>query len=561
MTTITELSERYVDELARIDPVGAARGMGVGGDLHNLTDYSPDGLAAWAELLRRTAADLRAAEPADEAERLGRLFVLGEVEGELGVFESGEQERLVSALVGPPAAVRMSFDLLEMSTTEDWERIADRLDAVPATMAGYQASLARGAAAGRVAAKAVVEAVVDQCRTWAEGDGWFSAYVAEGSGDHPAAGADADDTIDAALDERLRTAARAAGAAYGALGAWLATDYLAQATDDAGVGEERYRTWARASLGGMVDLDDTYAWAWDELGRLEAEKAIECDRILPGAGFAEVQELLVNDPDRCIHGVDAYRQWLQDISDDATSRLNGWQFDIPEPLLRCEISIPPEGSAAAAYYTPPSEDLSQPGRTWFPALGRTMFPTWDEVTTAYHEAVPGHHLQLGSTRVAPLIRAHRVGFNSAHGEGWALYAERLMDELGFFDTPDTRLGFLASQAFRTVRVVVDIGLHTGRTIPAGWPHAGERWNQAIAEEYLRSAGGLTPAFAESEALRYLSWPGQAITYKVGERAWLDGREAARETAGPDFDLKAWHARSLDLGALGLDDLRVELSSG
>ena len=133
-----------------------------------------------------------------------------------------------------------------------------------------------------------------------------------------------------------------------------------------------------------------------------------------------------------------------------------------------------------------------------------------------------------------------------------------MDELGFFDTPETRLGFLASQAFRAVRVVIDIGLHTGRTIPAGWPYAGERWAPAIAEAYLQQAGGLTPAFAESEVRRYLSWPSQAITYKVGERVWLEGREAARAAAGAAFDLKAWHARALALGPLGLDDLRREL---
>jgi uncharacterized protein (DUF885 family) len=327
------------------------------------------------------------------------------------------------------------------------------------------------------------------------------------------------------------------------------------------VGEDRYRVWRRSNLGADPDLDDTYEWGWAELARIEAEKQEECDRILPGEGFEAVRQLLSTDPARCIEGVDAYRQWLQDISDDATARLNGSQFDIPEPLLRCEIGIPPEGSAAAPYYTPPTEDLSQPGRTWFPALGRTTFPMWDEVTTAYHEAVPGHHLQLGTTRLAPLIRAHRVGFQSAHGEGWALYAERLMDELGFFDTPDTRLGFLSSQAFRAVRVVVDIGLHTGRVIPEGWPGDGSRWTPEIAVEHLERAGGLSRPFAESEVQRYLSWPGQATTYKLGERTWLESRQAARANAGAAFDLKAWHARALDLGALGLDALAAELVTG
>jgi uncharacterized protein (DUF885 family) len=545
MASITEISEAYVEELSQLDPVRAARGMGVGGDLHHVTDWSPEGHAARAELFGRTASALRAAEPVDEAERLGKLFLLDEVEGELGLHDAGEAQALVSAIVGPPAALRMSFDLLARASEDDWVRVADRLDGVAATLAGHRRSLDEAAVRGVVATRSVVATVAEQCRTFGEGDGWFAGYVEAFGGN-------------GALRDRLAAGARAAGAAYAELGEWLGTEHLARAATEPGVGPDRYRVWLRANLGQDLDLDDTDAWAWAELERLEAEKLEECGHILPGAGFEAVRDLLSTDPDRCVHGVDAYRQWLQDVSDDATARLDGNQFDIPPPLLRCDIGIPPEGSAAAAYYTPPTEDLSQPGRTWFPALGRTMFPTWDEVTTAYHEAVPGHHLQLGTTRLAPLIRAHRVGFHSAHGEGWALYAERLMDELGFFDTPDTRLGFLASQAFRTVRVVVDIGLHTSRTIPAGWPGEGTRWTPDAAVGYLQRIGGLSAAFAESEVQRYLSWPGQATTYKLGERTWLSSRAEARAAAGPSFDLKAWHARALDLGALGLADLATEL---
>jgi uncharacterized protein (DUF885 family) len=544
--SVTEISERYVDGYARLDPVRAARSMGVGLDEPRLTDYSPDGVAALGDLLAGVERDLAAAEPVDEAERLGKLFLLEQVRGELAIVDSGERGALLSALVGPPAQVRMSFDLMPRQGEEAWERVLGRLSSVPDALAGHRTSLEHSLDDGLAATGSVVETVADQCEAWATGDGWFATYVAPyGDGAQRAA---------------LDGAARAAAAAYGELAAWLRSSYLPRARTDPGVGVDRYRTWARAGLGSALDVDDTYAWGWEELARIEGDKRAECDRIAPGASFDEVRELLSTDPARCIDGLDAYRAWLQEVSDAATATLDGWQFDIPEPLRRCDIGIPPEGSAAAPYYTPPSEDLSQPGRTWFPALGRTRFPTWDEVTTAYHEAVPGHHLQLGTTRLVPLVRAHRLGFQNAHGEGWALYAERLMDELGQFATPDTRLGFLASQAFRAVRVVVDIGLHTGRTIPDGWPGAGSAWTVELAEEHLRQAGGLTEAFARSEVQRYLSWPAQAITYKVGERSWLAGREAAREAAGDEFDLKAWHARALALGALGLDDLERELGA-
>ena len=529
MAEISDLSSRYVDQLAAIDPVRAAR-MGVDRGDADLTDYSPEGIERVAALMRSTASTLRAAEPADEAERLGRLFLLDQIDGELRLIEAGERERQVSILVSPPSSIRMVFDLMPRADDDDWSRIGARLAKVPQALAGYRATLEAGIESGRVAARRSALATAEQCTTWAEG--YFGSFPPQ-----------------------VEDAARIAGSAYGELASWLRTTYAPAATDDVGVGEERYRAWVEAMLGTELDLDETYAWGWAELDRIETEKRAECQRILPGAPYEEVRDHLNRDPAQLVEGVDAYRQWLQDISDEATARLNGWQFDIPEPLLRCDIGIPPEGSAAAAYYTPPSEDLSQPGRTWFPTVGKTVFPMWDQVTIAYHEAVPGHHLQLGMIRLLPLTRAHKLGFQSAHGEGWALYAERLMDELELFTTPATRLGFLSSQAFRAVRIVVDIGLHTGRALPDG-----RAWTPELASEHLQRYGGYPKALTDSEVLRYISWPAQATTYKLGERAWLAGRDAARSQQGDDFDLKRWHAGALALGALGLRDLEAELAT-
>jgi len=528
MPSISDISSRYIDEVIGLDPVRATR-MGADRDTTALTDYSPAGVEAFADLYRRTLTELKATEPVDEPERLGRLNLIDTLEAELGLLELGERERQVSILAAPPSSVRTVFDLMPKETDDDVARVAARLGNVAGALAGYRATLQAGIDSGRTASKRSALAVAEQCATWAEG--YFTTFPA---------GAE--------------RAAREAGAAYAELGSWLRTTYAAAATDDVACGEERYAAWSRSMLGTTLDLDETYAWGWAELERIEREKTEECERILPGAsGFEEVRDHLNRDPAELLHGADAYRDWLQDISDAATARLNGWQFDIPEQLLTCEIGIPPEGSAAAAYYTAPSEDFSRPGRTWFPTVGKTEFPKWDQVTIAYHEAVPGHHLQVGMTRLLPLIRSHKFGFNSAHGEGWALYAERLMDELELFETPPDRLGFLASQAFRAVRVVVDIGLHTGRPLPDG-----RAWTPEIASEHLQRHGGYAKPFADSEVLRYISWPAQATTYKLGERAWLRGRDAARAAHGDAFDLKRWHADALALGALGLADLESEL---
>ena len=165
------------------------------------------------------------------------------------------------------------------------------------------------------------------------------------------------------------------------------------------------------------------------------------DRIVPGEPLDDVVAYLDDAPDRAIEGVDKFRQWLQDLLDTTVEQLNGVHFDIPEPVQRVEAMIAPDGGAAAMYYTGPAEDFSRPGRTWYPTLGKTRFPLWREVSICYHEGVPGHHLQIAQVRYLAdsLTRFQRtLAGCSGHAEGWALYAERLMGELGYLDDPDER---------------------------------------------------------------------------------------------------------------------------
>jgi len=329
-----------------------------------------------------------------------------------------------------------------------------------------------------------------------------------------------------------------------------------------GVGREAYLRGARAYLGADVDPEEAYAWGWEELARIEAEMAAEADRVLPGAtpaqAFAHLEE-----HGAAIEGVDEAVRYLQGLMDSAIADLDGRVVDVAEPVRRVEAMIAPPGSAAAPYYTRPSLDFARPGRTWLPTLGRTRFPLFDLVSTWYHEGVPGHHLQLGTWayRSGALSRYQTsVGSVSANTEGWALYAERLMDELGYFANPGVRLGYLDNQRMRAVRVVIDIGMHLGLRVPAGDPHAGEVWTPELGEAFFAARSGSPAAFVHSEVIRYLGWPGQAISYKLGERAWLAGREAARRRRGDAFDLRAWHTAALGLGSLGLDDLERELSA-
>lgn len=547
MSTVADLSSQYIDDLAAADPILAARALGIGRNGAGMTDYSPEAMTARRDLMAATRDALATATYDTDTERRGRVFLTELLSAEIELVDAGERDALVSILTGVPAGVRAAFDLASPSTADETAAIIERMSKVPDAIASHRRTLARGRDRGMVASQRSTRAVIEQLETWGgtTSPGWFTGFAA---------------TLPQANAADAQRAGAAADAAYRDLATWLRDEYLEHAQPHDGVGAERYQVWARALLGTRLDLDEVYDWGWSELAHLETQQAETAAQVTPGATYDEVRHTLENDPAHSIDGVDAWRAWLQEVTDDAISRLNGVHFDIPAPLLTCVVTIPPEGGAAAPYYTGPTEDLSSPGRIWFPTVGATRFPTWDAVSTVYHEAVPGHHLERGGTRLLPLTRAQRLLGTSGHLEGWALYAERLMDELGFLEDPKFRLGYLSAQAFRAARIVIDVGLHTHRTIPAGWPHAGERWTYEVAVEYLERASGRTGPFCESEVLRYLSWPSQATCYKLGERTWLAGRAGAQQRAGGTFDLKAWHRDALALGPLGLDDLATELGT-
>lgn len=556
LTAIFALSDRYIDEAAQLDPC-LATSLGVAGHETQLTDFSPDGCAARAALDRRCLHTLSSLEPSNEADRLAKDVMTERLQVGLDAFDAGEWERTLNIMYAPSNIVRGTFDLMSRSGEQAWADIAARLAAVPACLQGIAATLDAGRRSGRLAARRQALAVAAQSQTWAD-NRWFDSLVHE---------AKAQQGLPEAALSDLEQGAALANEAYASFAGYLRDQYAADASENDGVGLERYRLAARNSLGADLDPDEMYDWAWEDFASLRAQIVQTCERVRPGASFAEVLDLLETDPAWAVQGADAYRAWLQELTDAAIERSLAY-FDIPEPMRRCEVHLAPEGSGAAAYYTSPSEDFSRPGGTWWPTLGRTHFPIWGEVTTCYHESVPGHHLQLAYAihQADTLSRYQRNAFLSGHGEGWALYAERLCDELGWFDDPAHRLGFLCGQMLRSVRVIIDIGMHLGARIPAGTTlidgtpfHGGEVWTPDLAYQFALSETGSPPAFVASEIDRYLGWPAQAISYKIGEREWLRARADAQARLGSSFDLKAFHMFALGLGVVGLAALRTELA--
>lgn len=551
-----QVADAYVDALIELDPITGTY-LGVPDSARRLPDYSPAGQEALADLARATLdrlgeAEARPGADSDIERRCARLL-RERLTAELAVHDAQEHLRAVSNLHSPAHAVRGVFTVMPTETEDDWAAVAARLRAVPAALEGYRASLAEGLRRDLPAGPRQVTTVVGQLGEWVgasgTGRGWFADFAAGGP---------------EALRAELDGAAAEATAAFAALRDWL-RDVYGPAVEGAPdvVGRERYRRWARMWNGTDLDLDEAYAYGWSEYHRLYAEMRTEAEKILPGATPWEALRHL-DEHGQAIEGVEETRAWLQGLMDQAIEALDGTHFDLAERVKRVESMIAPPGSAAAPYYTQPSVDFSRPGRTWLPTMGETRFPVYDLVSTWYHEGVPGHHLQLAQwTHVADRLSRYQatVGMVSANAEGWALYAERLMDELGFLTDSEQRLGYLDAQMMRAVRVIIDIGMHLELEIPADSPfHPGERWTPELAQEFFGRHSGRPADFIESELVRYLGMPGQAIGYKLGERAWLAGREAARKAHGDAFDAKSWHMTALSQGSLGLDDLVAELSA-
>jgi uncharacterized protein (DUF885 family) len=543
-TALDHLVEAYLDEYVALDPI-VATAIGISGHETELPDLSPDGLATIAALRQRTLRALAEAGPEDSVDRV----TLAAATAELNVAEQiralGAEESRLAILGSPVQEVRMVFDLMATSTADDWSTIATRLGRVSDAIEGYLASLRTAAARGDISPRRQVEACIEQCDKNTGGDGFFAQLVA-GAGEVPA-------SVRADLDR----GARAASDAYARLRTFLAEELLPEAPTTDAVGAERYAVSSRSFLGSAVDLQETYVWGQKELARITDLMAQTAARIKPGASIREAMAYLDTDPNHKLVGDDALQAWMQDKSDAAIAALAGTHFDIPHPIRTLECRIAPT-KTGGMYYTAPSEDFSRPGRMWWSVPeGVTEFSTWRELSIVYHEGVPGHHLQIAQTvyRRDLLNRWRRMGsWVSGHGEGWALYAEWLMADLGYLDDPGDFLGMLDSQSLRAARVVLDIGIHCGFDAPA--EVGGGAWNYDKAWRFLTAHSSNAEALLRYELDRYLGWPGQAPSYKVGERLWLSLRDEVRRREGDAFDLTAFHRRALDIGSVGLDVLHA-----
>jgi uncharacterized protein (DUF885 family) len=550
MPSIDDIAAEYVERAAALDPCYATY-AGIAGHDHELADLGADGFAGRAGLDRSTLAALDTAEAPDPRGQVARAAMRERLALAVECYDAGDTTSELNTLSSWVQRVRKVFDLMPTEGEEAAANIAKRMAAVPRAYRQLSATLLNAARDGRPATRRQVEEVVGQCAAWARpGDSFYSGLVGRLT------------AVPDSLREELGTATRMATATPAKFCAFLDRELMPLASEQDACGPEVYARASRYFLGAAVDLREAYAWSWEEIARLRAEMARVSNQIHPGATVQEAVAILDQDPAWRVEGRENFRAWMQEHAERTISELHGKHFDIPRPAHRIEAVIAPTNDGGI-YYTEPSEDWSRPGRMWWSVPdGVETFSTWKEVTVVYHEGVPGHHLQISHAMAdrESLNRWQRMSWVSGHGEGWALYAERLMGELGYLDDPGAYLGMLDSQQLLTAQVALDIGVQLELDVPrgTGW-REGERWNAEIAWEFLRAHSSWDERQLRSELRRCLGLPGQAPSYKLGERIWLQAREDAMARAGGAFSLKDFHAKALSLGAMGLDPLREALA--
>lgn len=520
-----------------------------------LDDNTPAGRKAarqdFVSLLKRARALARGGLTAEQTVTLAALrFELEQlIEGYALGFRSGSNllfwDWQVDHMDGPETTIGTSVELAQpMRGDQDALALLARMHAVPAYFDNHVSDLRRGRAAGKISARVPVEKAIAQ----------LSDLMAAPPGKSPFAVA-AGRLPAQVRKKRLPQILAAVGAqvypAYRRYRDFLKTEILPQA---------RAR---RIGLGGLPGGVKTYRYAIrfhttldatpEQLHAVGLKELAGIDRkikkIALRAGHSgSVRSFLHaarNDPKN-------FFSTRREILDKTNTLVGEIQARLPEVfgvLPKTPMEVRPceagkEKNDVAARYYPPPEDFSRPGiysiNTYKPATR----PRFTMAALAAHEAVPGHHLQLAlalERKSLPAFRRNSV--STAFVEGWALYAERLADEMGFYKDDLSRLGMLTLQAWRAARLVLDTGLHA------------KSWSRQKAIDFLKARSPLSEHEIEAEVDRYTIWPGQALAYMVGQLEILSLREESRRKLGTRFDLRRFHDQVLGAGAIPLKVLR------
>jgi uncharacterized protein (DUF885 family) len=547
MASSRDIADRYHSEWLAVHPL-AASVYGIPGYEDRVPDASEAGDAAWRTTLQHLVSEASGTTGIDlsEAEAVTLGCLLGHAEQELAELDSAPMEYTVTAL--PLAGPGELLAVLARTILGDAEAAGDYLTRLRHSGRWIDQHIQRlrlGAAKGRLP----VAPLVEQAITWA--GGVLRVPVPEAvSAPQPPPG------WSGAAAWRDERDAIAADILSPALSRWV--DCLhellprARPPERAGLtflpgGDADYERAIRSHTTLTVSAGELHQTGRDEIEVLES-RALELGATLGLSDLEAIHEAL-HASARQSRAQDAIEQAVRAIRRAETRAAEVFPQPLPPPCMVTPMPSVVAVSGMAPHYTPPRLDGGRPGTFWFNTETPTAGTGWDLEGVAFHEAVPGHHLQLSRvqmlTSLPDLQRLHHI---TVFGEGWGLYAEQLADEMGLYSDPRSVLGAITASLMRAARLVVDTGLHAFG------------WSRQRAVEFFVAHVPMPPEFLAAEIDRYIAWPGQALAYLTGKSEILRLRADAEQRLGSAFSLPAFHAAILDSGSLPLPVLRRNIDT-
>lgn len=525
---IMTLADDFLLSLCKLDPLFASE-EGFSEFDNQVGDLSPQMNSDKAQLAKATIDRINDIDVGTKEEKLCADVLKDYCKDIVDSFVNDDWVRCINIVTNPLDVIQTTCYNIDENDTEALEKRDQKISEIYKSLQSFQETFRYGAANSCLPKMSQLKRMAHNCALYAN------------------------DPLFIKSDARK---------AYLEFGSFLMDEIIPKSDPVDAVGEEVYSRCASHHLGKKIDARETYDWGWDEINSLLVETEEVIKEICPGKTYLEAIEHVSNDEERTARSPKELQEFLQNLLNESIEQLNGTHFDIDHRLLNIEACLLDEAGSSAMFYTAPTDDFSRPGRTYYPVNGKKIFPLWEEVTTCYHEGLPGHHLHVGAIKCLDdsLSNFQRtIAFNTGEGEGWALYAERLMVELGFNNDPTYIFGMLNASLFRATRVVMDIGLHCGYKIPDNAPdiyklNGNQTWSREFAQAVLEEVIGMTSDMAIDETYRYLGWIGQAISYKYGEKTIRDIREREKKRLGSEFSLKEFHSRLLGYGHVGLGRL-------
>jgi uncharacterized protein (DUF885 family) len=509
-----------------------------------LADYSLAAIAHRNELDRAFLRRLQAISPAGFADQdqLSHDLLVRVLQQRIADFELKEYEMPINQQNGIHTSLADLPLSVPFDSVKHYEDYIARLHQIPRVLAQTTEVLSAGIKDHLMPVKFLLEKLPVQCQGIIDSDPFLIPTKKYPTGISSKEQKRLTEQITAAIETDVIPA-------YRNFATFLSTDYAPHGRTTLAVtslpdGEKRYQNDIYGRTTTHMTADEIHQLGLREIDRIQAEMTVIAKR----EGFADLaafRAALKTNPKYIPTSADQ-------ILDDFRHYIGPMETKLPELFTLLPKSpvtveaIPSFQSSAATHYVTGTPDGKRPGRVVVATSNFAERSLIDDEATAYHEGVPGHHMQLSVQQQLtglPKFRLHGLGFN-AYIEGWALYAEQLGKEVGFYQDPVSDYGRLSSELFRAVRLVVDTGIHS------------KGWTRDQVVEFIRKSGAVDEPTTQTETDRYISWPAQALSYKLGQLKFRELRKRAQKELGSRFDIRTFHDEMLNGGTLPLDLLEA-----